>query len=77
MKLAWERLHHNDSGKSVYAQRWYLEKDHAALLGYPGRLGEEYFSDIIIATWHAGTFDVEAWRKRWACGGAHLQHEKT
>ncbi|MAN50328.1 MULTISPECIES: hypothetical protein [unclassified Marinimicrobium] len=65
------------SGKPVYAQRWYQEKDHAALFGYPVRLGEESFSDIIIATWHAGTFDVEAWRKRWACGGAHLQHEKT
>ncbi|WP_024462290.1 hypothetical protein [Marinimicrobium sp. LS-A18] len=62
VNLAWERLHHNDSGKPVYSQRWYIEKDHAALLGYPGRLGEESFADIIIATWHAGTADAEAQR---------------
>ena len=57
-------LNHNDSGKPVYSQRWYIEKDHAALLGYPGRLGEESFSDIILATWHAGTADAQAWRTR-------------
>ncbi len=64
VNLAWERLHRNGSGKPVYAQRWYLEKDHAALLGYPGRLGEESFADIIMATWYAGTVDAEAWCTR-------------
>lgn len=62
VNVAWERLHHNDSGKPVYFQRWYIENDHAVLLGYPGRLGEESFADIIIATWHAGTDDAEARR---------------
>lgn len=62
IQLAWDRLHDNDSGKPVYAQRWYIDKDHAALLGYTGRLGEESFADIILATWHAGTKDAEAQR---------------
>jgi len=60
--LAWDRLHDNHSGKPVYVQRWYIERAHAALLGYPGRLGEESFADIILATWHAGTADAEARR---------------
>lgn len=62
VNLVWDRLHLNDSGKPVYSQRWYIKKDHVALLGYLGRLGEESFTDIIIATWHAGTGDAEAWR---------------
>ena len=60
--LAWNRLHHNESGKPVYVQRWYIEKIHAALLGYSGRLGEESFADIILATWHTGIEGAEAWR---------------
>lgn len=59
--LAWDRLHHNDSGKPVYIQRWYIEKADLALLGYQGRLGEESFADIILATWHAGWDSAQSW----------------
>jgi len=62
VNLAWDRLHCNESGKPVYTQRWYIEKEHAALLGYPGRLGEESFADIVLATWHAGEECADAWR---------------
>lgn len=44
----------------MYTQRWYIDKADVALLGYQGRLGEESFADIILATWHAGTVDGEA-----------------
>ncbi|UZJ44350.1 hypothetical protein OOT55_17075 [Marinimicrobium sp. C6131] len=60
--LVWDRLHDNEYGRPVYRQRWYISKRDVALLGYPGRLGEECFSDIVLATWHAGTDDAEAWR---------------
>jgi len=57
--LAWDRLHDNRSGKPVYVQRWYVEKDHAALLGCSGRLGEEVFADIVWTTWHAIRAGIE------------------
>lgn len=60
--LVWDRLHHNDSGKPVYVQRWYIERAHAALLGHLGRLGEEVFADTVLAAWHEETVDVQAWR---------------
>ncbi|WP_027329961.1 hypothetical protein [Marinimicrobium agarilyticum] len=59
--LSWERLHDNKSGRPIYSQRWYIQKEVVALLGYPGRLGEECFEDIILATWNAGTDEAEAW----------------